>query len=191
MGLWPICKVVRGIKPKGLWGRRHADIITLVTRPSMHWGFSTSICFASSVSGLGINSNGISSSLMQCLQLASRIAQPPPFLLLFFYSSPVLESTRPLCLTRIPSLFALTSLESHMASWHSMPSLCQEHEYLSFQPTSPFWTPNLYTWVSCHLQSSSSWTWQSPSRHSGLPSPLNLLHTLIRVLTLAAMGPHS
>lgn len=129
------------------------------------------------ISGLGINSNDISSSLMKCLQLASRIAQPPPFLLLFFFSSPMLESTRPSCFTRIPSLFALTFLESHMASWHSVPSLCQEHEYLSFQPTSPFWAPNLYIWVSCHLQSSSSWTWQSPSRHSGLPSPLNLLHT--------------
>lgn len=66
MGLWPICKVARGIKPKGLWGRHHADIITLVTRPSMHWWFSTSICFALSVSGLDINSNDISSSLMQC-----------------------------------------------------------------------------------------------------------------------------
>lgn len=132
------------------------------------------------VSGLGINSNDISSSLMQCLQLASRIAQPPPLLLLFFLSSPMLEmleGTRPSCLTQIPSLFALTSLESHMASWHSMPSLCQEHEYLSFQPTSPFWTPHLYIWVSCHLQSSSSWTWQSPSRHPGLPRSLNLLHT--------------
>lgn len=128
MGLWPICKVVRGIKPKGLWGRHHADIITLVTRPSMHWWFSTSICFALSVSGLDINSNDISSSLMQCLQLSSRLAQPPPFLLRFFLSSPLLESTRPSCLTLIPSLFALTSLEISCGlvafSAISMPRTC-------------------------------------------------------------------
>ena len=127
MGLWPICKVVRGIEPEGLRGRLHADIITLVARPSTHCWFSTSVCFALSVSGLDINSYDISSSLMQCLQLASRIAQPPPFLL-FFLSSPVLESTRLSCLTLIPSLFALTSLEiSHgLVAFNaiSMPRTC-------------------------------------------------------------------